>query len=112
MSARARLWLLFGISAAASAATLAGAGWLASRGGLPAWLCWAGAACLILALQAGLWAVLDRSWLAPSVALARDIELLIHGNAGRRIAPPAGPGRGPRPGGVAALAAGGGASLL
>ena len=104
MSARARLWLLFGISAAASAATLAGAGWLASRGGLPAWLCWAGAACLILALQAGLWAVLDRSWLAPSVALARDIELLIHGNAGRRIAPPAGHGLGPLPGAVAALA--------
>ena len=104
MSARARLWLLFGLLAAVSWAILAGAGWLASRGELPAWLCWAGAAFLIVALQAGLWGVLDRRWLEPSIALAREIELLIHGNTGRRITPPAGHDLGPLPGAVAALA--------
>jgi DNA polymerase III subunit epsilon len=104
MSARARLWLLFGFLAVVSAAILAAAGWLADRGDLPAWLCWAGAACLIVALQAGLWGVLDRSWLGPSIALAREIELLIHANAERRITPPAGHGLGPLPAAVAALA--------
>ena len=104
MSARARLWLLFGLLAVVSAAILAGAGWLADRGDLPAWLCWAGAAFLIVALQAGLWDVLDRRWLQPSVALAREIELLIHANAEHRITPPADHGLGPLPAAVAALA--------
>jgi DNA polymerase III subunit epsilon len=104
MSARARLWLLFGVLAAGTAAILAGAGWLAGSGDLPAWLCWAGAACLIIALQAGLCGVLDRSWLGPSIALAREIELLIHANAGRRITPPPGHGLGPLPAAIGALA--------
>jgi DNA polymerase III subunit epsilon len=104
MSARARLWLLFGFLAVVSAAILAGAGWLADRGDLPAWLCWAGAAFLIVALQAGLWDVLDHRWLQPSVALAREIELLIHANAQHRITPPADHGLGPLPAAVAALA--------
>ena len=103
MAARARLWLLFGLLAAISAAVLAGAGWLASRGDLPAWLCWAGAACLIVALQAALWGVLDRTWLQPSIALAREIELLIHADAGR-ITPPAHHALGPLPTAIAQLA--------
>jgi DNA polymerase III subunit epsilon len=104
ISARPRLWLLFGLLAALSAAILWGAGWLASRGDLPAWLCWAGAAFLTVALQAALWGVLDRSWLQPSIALAREIELLLHANAGRRITPPADHGLGPLPAAVVALA--------
>jgi DNA polymerase III subunit epsilon len=104
MSARARLWLLFGILAAVSAAILLAAGWLAGRGNLPAWLCWAAAAFLIIALQAALWGVLDRRWVQPGTALAREIELLLHANAGRRITPPAGHSLGPLPAAVVALA--------
>lgn len=104
MSARARLGLLFGLVAVVSAAILAGAGWLAGRGDLPPWLCWAGAAFLIVALQAALWDALDRGWLQPAIALAREIELLIHANAEHRITPPADHRLGPLPAAVAALA--------
>ena len=104
MSARVRLWLLFGVLAVLSVTVLAGAGWLATRGGVPAWLCWASAAFVLIGLQAGLWCLLDAGWVRPSTALARDIDLLIHANAGHRITPPAGHGLGPLPAAIAAIA--------
>ena len=104
MSARSRLWLAFGGLALVSAAVLAGAAWLAATGRAPATLCWAGAAFLLLAMQAGLWCLLDRAWIAPSIALGREIDLLIHANPEHRIAPPRGHGLGPLPTALAALA--------
>jgi DNA polymerase-3 subunit epsilon len=106
MSARLRLWLLFAALAAVSAAVLAGAAWFAATGRAPAPLSWAGAAFVLIAVQAALWGLLDRSWIAPSLTLAREIELLLHANAGRRIAPPCGHGLGALPGALAALAEG------
>jgi DNA polymerase III subunit epsilon len=104
MSPRLRLWLLFGGLALASAAVLGGAAWLAASGRAPAPLCWAGATVLLIAVQAGLWSLLDRTWLRPSLALAREIELLIHANARDRFAPLEAPGLGPLPAAIAALA--------
>jgi DNA polymerase III subunit epsilon len=104
MSARWRLWLVFGGLALVSAAVLAGAAWLAATGRAPATLCWAGAGFLLIALQAGLWCLLDRAWIGPSIALAREIELLIHANPEHRIASPRGHGLGPLPAALAALA--------
>ena len=104
MSARWQLWLAFGGLALLSAAVLAGAAWLAATGRAPATLCWAGAAFLLIALQAGLWCLLDRAWIAPSIALARDIDLLIHANPEHRIAPLRGHGLGPLPAALVALA--------
>jgi DNA polymerase-3 subunit epsilon len=104
MSARSRLWLLFGVLAVLSAAVLAGAAWLASARGLAPWLCWAGAAVVLVALQAALWSLLDAGWSRPATALSREIELLIHANAGHRITPPEGHGLGPLPAAIDALA--------
>ncbi|HEX6111264.1 MAG TPA: PAS domain-containing protein, partial [Geminicoccaceae bacterium] len=104
MSARSRLWLLFGVVAVLSAAVLAGAGWLATRADVPGWLCWAGAAMVLVTLQAGLWCLLDAGWIRPATALSREIELLIHANARHRITPPSGHGLGPLPAAIAALA--------
>lgn len=104
MTARRRLWLLFGSLALVSAASLAGAAWLATTGRTPAWLCWAGAAFVLVAIQAGLWCLLDRSWIRPSVTLAREIELLLHAGAERRVELPRGHGLGPLPGAIATLA--------
>ena len=104
MSARSRLWLAFGGLALVSAAVLAGAAWLAASGRAPAMLCWTGAAFLLIALQAGLWCLLDRSWIAPSLALARETDLLLHANPEHRITPPRGHGLGPLPAAIAALA--------
>jgi DNA polymerase-3 subunit epsilon len=83
---------------------LAGAAWLADAEHVPVWLCWAAAAFLMVGLQAALWVVLDRGWLQPSIALAREIELLLHVNPEHRITPPARHGLGPLPAAVAALA--------
>ena len=104
MTARRRLWLLFGSLALVSAASLAGAAWLAITGRAPVWLCWAGAAGVLVAIQAALWCLLDRLWLRPSVTLAREIELLLHAGAERRLEPPRGHGLGPLPGAIATLA--------
>jgi DNA polymerase-3 subunit epsilon len=104
MSARLRLWLLFAVLALASAAVLAGAAWLGASGRAPPLLCWAGAAFVLIALQAGLWALLERAWLQPSLSLAREIELLIHANAEHRITPLEAPGLGPLPAAIEALA--------
>jgi DNA polymerase-3 subunit epsilon len=104
MSARVRLWLLFGALAVLSAVVLAGAGWLAFSGRISPWLCWAGAAVVLIALQAVLWSVLDAGWTRPATALSREIELLVHANARHRITPPAGHGLGPLPAAIAALA--------
>jgi DNA polymerase III subunit epsilon len=104
MSARLRLWLLFGVLAVLSAAVLAGAGWLAISERIPLWLGWAGAAVALIALQAVLWSLLDAGWTKPATALSREIELLIHANARHRIMPPAGHGLGPLPAAIAALA--------
>src|SRR5918996_2103653 len=104
MSARLRLWLRFAVLALASAAVLAGAAWLAATGRAPPLLCWAGAAIVLIALQAGLWALLERTWLQPSLLLAREIELLIHANAEHRITRLEAPGLGPLPAAIEALA--------
>jgi DNA polymerase-3 subunit epsilon len=104
MSARLRLWLLFGVLALVSAGVLGGAAWLAASGRAPAALCWAGAVFTLVAVQAGLWCLLDRIWLAPSTSLAREIELLIHANAEHRIDPLSAHGLGPLPAAIAALA--------
>ena len=104
MSARLRLWLLFGGLALVSAAILAGAAWLATSGRAPPWLCWSGAAFVLVAAQAGVWAALDRSWLQPSQALAREIRLLLHANAERPIEAPEGHGLGELADAIVALA--------
>jgi DNA polymerase III subunit epsilon len=104
VSARLRLWLLFGGLAAITAVVLAGALWLAVSGRVPPLLSWAGAAYLLVVVQAGLWYLLERTWIAPSIALARELELLVHAKAEHRIAPPRGHGLGPLPAAVAALA--------
>jgi DNA polymerase-3 subunit epsilon len=104
MAARRRLWLLFGGLALVSAAILAGAAWLTITGRAPAWLCWGGAASALVAIQAGLWCLLDRLWLRPSVTLAREIELLLHAGAERRVEPPRVHGLGPLPGAITTLA--------
>jgi DNA polymerase-3 subunit epsilon len=104
MSARLGLWLLFAGLAVVSAAILAGAAWLAETGRASAVSCWATAGFALIAVQAGLWHLLDRIWLAPSIALAREIELLLHANADHRITPPAVHGLGPLPAAIAALA--------
>jgi DNA polymerase-3 subunit epsilon len=51
-----------------------------------------------------LWSVLDAGWIGASTALARDIELMIHANAGHRIGPPEGHGLGALPAAIATLA--------
>jgi DNA polymerase III subunit epsilon len=104
MTARRRLWLLFGGLALVSAAILSAAAWLAITGRAPAWLCWAGAAFVLVAIQAGLWCLLDRSWIRPTVTLAREIELLLHSGADRRIVPPRYHSLGSLPGAIATLA--------
>ena len=104
MSARLRLWLLFGVLAVLSAAVLAGAGWLAISQRLPPWLCWGGAAAVLIALQATLWSLLDAGWTKPAIALSREIQLLIHANVRHRITPPEGHGLGPLPAAIATLA--------
>jgi DNA polymerase III subunit epsilon len=103
MSARLRLWLLFGGLAVMTAAVLAGAAWLAATGRVSPTLSWTGAAYLLVAVQAGLCYLLERTWIA-SITLAREIELLIHAKAEPRIAPPGGHGLGPLPAAVAGLA--------
>jgi DNA polymerase-3 subunit epsilon len=106
MSARLRLWLLFGGLALASAAVLGGAAWLAATGRAPGWLGWAAAGFALIALQAAIWAALDRSWVAPGRALAREIRLLLHANAERPIRAPEGHGLGELADAIAALAEG------
>ena len=85
---------------------LGGAAWLAAAGRAPGWLCWAGAGFALLALQAGIWAALDRSWVAPGRALAREIRLLLHANAERPIRAPEGHGLGELAEAIVALAEG------
>jgi DNA polymerase III subunit epsilon len=94
MAARTRLWLLFGVLALATAAVLAGAAWSIDRLAWPAPLVWSGAAFLLIAAQALIWLGLDRSWLGPSATLARELQLLLHGNPERQIEAPAGHGLG------------------
>jgi DNA polymerase-3 subunit epsilon len=83
MSPRRRLWLLFGALAVTTTAVLAAALWLA---GTDAWLM-APALLLIVTAQALVWLYLDRRWVQPATALAREIELLLHARAGRSMAP-------------------------
>ena len=104
MAARPRLWLLFGGLAVVSAAVLGGAGWLATTGRAPPWWCWAGAAFVLVAIQAALWCLLERIWLQPSVTLAREVELLLHTGLERPIMPLRWHGLGPLPKAVETLA--------
>ena len=94
MAARARLWSLFGGLALTSVVVLAGATWLLARFALPVPLVWAGASGLLIAAQALVWLVLERSWLRPSATLARELRLLLHAHPERQIATPAGHGLG------------------
>jgi DNA polymerase-3 subunit epsilon len=100
MSPRRRLWLLFGALAAATTAVLAATLWLA---GTDAWLL-APALFLIVTAQALAWLYLDRRWVQPATALAREIELLVHARAGRAMAPLRAHALGRLPDAVAALA--------
>src|SRR5918996_4300734 len=99
MSPRARLWLLFASLALATAALLAAALWLA---GPDAWLL-APALLLIVTAQALVWLHLDRRWVQPATALAREIELLLHARAERAMAPLGAHGLGRLPDAVSAL---------
>ncbi len=94
MAARVRLWLLFGALALTSVVVLAGAAWLHARSALPVALVWVGAAVILIAAQALVWLVLERSWLRPGTTLARELRLLLHANPERSIAAPAGHGLG------------------
>ena len=94
MTARARLWSLFGGLALTSLGVLAGAAWLLARFALRVPLVWAGAAGLLLAAQALVWLALERSWIWPGATLARELRLLLHANPERQIAVPAGHGLG------------------
>jgi DNA polymerase-3 subunit epsilon len=100
MSPRRRLWLLFGALAVATTAVLAAALWLAGTG---AWLL-APALLLIVTAQALVWLYLDRRWVQPATALAREIELLVHAGAPRPMAPIGAHALGGVPDAVAALA--------
>jgi DNA polymerase-3 subunit epsilon len=104
MAARKRFWLGFGALALATAAVLAAAAWSTARSDLPAPLAWAGAAFVLIAALALFWLVLDRSWLRPSATLARELQLLLHGNPERRIEAPPGHGLGELVPAVIALA--------
>ncbi len=94
MTARRRLWLWFGVLALTTAVVLAGAAWSTARFAWPAPLAWAGAGFLLIAAAALIWLALDRSWLQPSVTLARELQLLLHANPDRQIEAPAGHGLG------------------
>jgi DNA polymerase-3 subunit epsilon len=99
MSPRARLWLLFASLAIGTTAVLAVALWL---GGADAWLL-APALLLIVTAQALVWLHLDRRWVQPATALAREIELLLHARAERAMAPLGAHGLGRLPDAVSAL---------
>lgn len=90
MAARARLWSLFGGLALTSVIVLGGAARLLARFALPGPLVWAGPAALLVAAQALVWPALERSWIWPSTALARELRLLLHAYPDRQIAAPAG----------------------
>jgi len=104
MAPRLRLWLLFGSLALVSATMLGGALWLAGTGDIPLWLVMTTALVAIIAAQLVVWLLLERAWLRPSTALAREIDLLIHASAGRAIELAGGHGLGRLPDAVAALA--------
>jgi DNA polymerase III subunit epsilon len=104
LSARARLWFLFGGLALATAGLLAGGVWLSARSPLPQPLYWSAAGLALVTLQALIWLLLDRTWLQPSRALAREIRLLLHANAERPIAAPEGHGLGELVPAITALA--------
>jgi DNA polymerase III subunit epsilon len=106
LSARARLWLLFGGLALATAGLLAGGVGLSARWLLPASLYWLAAGLALVTLQALIWLLLDRTWLQPSTALAREIRLLLHADAERPIAVPESHGLGELVPAIAALAEG------
>jgi CheY-like chemotaxis protein len=84
LSARARLWLPFLALAAATVGLLAAGAWLDTG---PSWL-WLVAALALVGCQALIWLLLDRGWVRPAAALAREIRLLLHANAERRVAAP------------------------
>ena len=88
MSARLRLWLLFGGLALAIGG---GAGGRGLAGGERARRrhCCAGRAprYVLVACRRGCGTCWSATWIAPSIALAREIELLIHAKAERRITP-------------------------
>jgi DNA polymerase III subunit epsilon len=88
LSARARLWLLFLGLALATLGVLAGGAWLGARAALPAPLPWLLAALLLLACQALVWLLLERGWVRPGAALARELQLLLHANPEHELALP------------------------
>jgi DNA polymerase-3 subunit epsilon len=104
MSARRRFWILFALLALAGAGLVIAGLWLTSSGLLPAGLVWPGALLGLLAAHAIVWVALERIWLGPSTALAREIQLLIHANAERPLTVPAGRSLGPLWDAVVALA--------
>jgi DNA polymerase III subunit epsilon len=104
MSARRRFWLLFALLALVGAGLVAAGLWLTSSGLAPAGLVWPGVLLGLLAVHAVVWLALDRIWLGPSTALAREIQLLTHANAARPLTVPAGRRLGPLWDAVVALA--------
>jgi hypothetical protein len=61
LSARVRLWLLFGGLALATAGLLAGGVWLSARSPLPAPLYWLAAGLALITLQALIWLLLPNA---------------------------------------------------
>jgi len=93
MSPRLRLWLLFACLALLTAALLASGVWI---GGSDVWFL-APEAFVLIAAEAVIWVLLDRWWVQPASALAREIELLTTTGTERDLVPPDGHGLGRLP---------------
>ena len=101
MSPRLRLWLMFAFLALLTAALLAMGVWI---GGPEVWFL-APEAFVLIAAQALIFTLLDKWWVQPATALAREVDLVVHTKADRDLAMPAGHGLGELPGAVGELVA-------
>lgn len=91
--------MLLGCLALVTAAALAWVLWVAGGRAwqvAPAWFA-------IVAAQAARWLHLDKRWVAPGTALAREVELLVGAKAARPMAPPGRHRLGPLPAAIDGL---------
>ncbi|MEM7021093.1 MAG: exonuclease domain-containing protein [Pseudomonadota bacterium] len=99
MSPRLRLWLLFAGLAFLTAALLATGVWI---GGPEVWFL-APEALVLIAAEALIFTLLDKWWVQPATALAREVDLVVHTKADRDLVLPAGHGLGELPEAVGKL---------